>query len=41
MDRRDCWVFDTDRACYAPEEFWERAPRRWIVDEVTLTSAQR
>jgi hypothetical protein len=39
--RRGGWVFDTDRGCYAPQEFWERAPRRWIFDEVTLTSAQR
>jgi hypothetical protein len=25
------WVFDADSHTYAPQEFWKRAPRRWIV----------
>jgi len=41
MIRRDGWVFETERLSYAPVEFWDSAPRRWIFDEVRLSSAQR
>ncbi len=38
---QDGWVFDTERRLYAPEEYWEQAPRPWWDGPVTLTSAQR
>jgi len=35
------WIFDPARRLYAPAEYWQRAPRPWTDEAVTLTSAQR
>lgn len=39
--RRHDWVFHPDARVYAPEEFWDAAPRPWMDGPVTLTASQR
>ena len=39
--RRHGWVFDARSRTYAPEEYWDAAPRPWTDAAVMLTSAQR
>lgn len=39
--QRNDWHFDTDKQLYAPTIYWAVAPRQWISEPVTLSSAQR